>query len=195
MNILSDKILAGALIGIFANGVKLTFNYLGYFLGWTDVVFWQIVASRFLAKEDLFTPYAYLVGGIADIVMTASIGIIFLYALEFFGKGNLWLRGSGMGLLLWVTLFGTLLGQSVENKIPQEPSGLLVTLGAHFIYGIAVAFFAGLYYKIMEKQGETDQLAHSFVAQPARKVQVFRIKKPDPESAEQTKKFIKPRKI
>ncbi|MGI6679247.1 MAG: hypothetical protein ACOX2Q_09390 [Dehalobacterium sp.] len=195
MRILTDKIFAGVIIGVLADIVKLTFNYLGYLLGWSNVVFWQIVATRFLPKEDLFTPYAYLIGGIADLVMTASIAIVFLYALDFLGKENLWLKGPGLGLFLWVVVFGTLLGQSVENKLHQDSLGILVTLVAHLIYGVAIALFTELYYKILEKQGEAAEHPLSFVPQPARKVRIFRIKKEESLITKQKKKFITPRKI
>ncbi len=52
---LKDKIVIGITIGLLADAVKLTFNYLSFRLNFTPVVFWQIVAATGLAKEDVFT--------------------------------------------------------------------------------------------------------------------------------------------
>jgi len=173
---LKDKVLAGAIIGILSSIVKLTVNYLGYLLGFTKVVFWQITAARFLDKNDLFTPAAYLIGGVADFTVAAALGVAFLYIIGFLGKENLWLRGIGMGLATWVFLFGTLLGQTGVNAIPQEPSGILVTLAAHFVFGIAIAGFTGLYLKLAQRPEKEPRTSYSFAPQPARKIQVYHIK-------------------
>jgi len=170
---LKDKVLVGAIIGVLANTVKLTFNYIAYLLGFTKVVFWQIAASRFLEKEDVFTSSAYLIGAVADFTVTAALGIVFIYVLVFIGKENLWLRGVGAGLSTWVFLFGTLLGQSA---IHQEPSGIMVTLVAHLLYGLGLFVFTGLYFQLLEKTKTEPKSGFSFVPQPARKVKFFYIK-------------------
>lgn len=194
IEMLQDKILAGVVIGLLANAVKLTVNYTAYLLGFTKVVFWQLAASLFLAKEDLFTPFAYIIGAIADITVTASLGIVFLYALDYIGKENLWLRGMGLGLGMWVTLFGTLLGNSVQDKIPQEPSGIMVTAVAHTMYGLSLALFTGLYFKLQNKTAKSEISIFSFAPSPAKTIKYFHIKD---KSLHKPKivKFTKPKKI
>lgn len=73
-----DKILIGAVIGILADVIKLIVNYIAYILGFTKVVFWQIVATRFLQKEYLHHKFAYLLGGIADLTITSLLGVVFV---------------------------------------------------------------------------------------------------------------------
>lgn len=146
---LKDRIMAGALLGIFADAVKLTANFIMYKLGWSNVVFWQIVAARFLDKKDLYKPSALLIGAVADIIVSATLGIVFIYFILVLGRQFLVFKGIGYGLAIWVILFGTLLGQSVESEIPPTPSGILVTLIAHFIFGLSIAIFAMLLLKIL----------------------------------------------
>lgn len=67
-----------------------------------------------------------------------------MYIIYLFGSKNLWMKGLGFGLVVWVGLFGTLLGQTVEEKLPQEPTGVVVTLIAHIIFGLALAYFTKL---------------------------------------------------
>ncbi len=64
---IKDNILIGAKIGLLADVVKLITNYILFSFGYTKVVFWQIVATRFLQKENLYTQSAYIIGGVADI--------------------------------------------------------------------------------------------------------------------------------
>lgn len=143
---LKDRIILGALIGILADIFKLISNYIMYLFGMTDVVFWQIAATRFLGKKDLMKPIAIVIGAIADLTVTSIIGVIFILIIYLFGKDFIWLKGIGFSMSVWVSLFGTLLSLELQDKLPQEPSGVLVTIIAHFIYGIGFAFFTSLLY-------------------------------------------------
>ncbi|HWI55480.1 MAG TPA: hypothetical protein VNT57_07290 [Desulfobacteria bacterium] len=138
-----DYVLTGALVGMAADAVKLTVNYTAYLLNFTQVVFWQITATRFLDKKDLFKPIAYIIGGIADLTMTALLGVIFVYFVYYFGRRYLLIKGIGFGLAVWVGIFGTLLGSTVQQKLPQSPSGIMVTMVAHLSFGLALAVFTG----------------------------------------------------
>ena len=51
------------------------------------------------------------------------------------------LKGFVFGMLVWLGLFG-LLATVLEQKLPQSTSGILVTLVAHGVFGIALACFA-----------------------------------------------------
>ena len=80
-----SPILTGVLIGVLADAVKLGVNYLGYILGFTDVLFWQIVATNILPEQYLFTPSALVIGAIADLTVTAFLGVLFLYLIKLTG--------------------------------------------------------------------------------------------------------------
>lgn len=145
---LKDKVMVGAIVGLLADVAKLTVNFILYKLGYTTVVFWQIIATRFLEKEYLFKPSAYIIGAIADLTVSASLGVAFIYALYYvIGREYLVIKGIGYGLIIWVGLFGTILGQSVQEKIPQTPSGIFVTIVAHFFFGLSLAIFTHFLYK------------------------------------------------
>lgn len=157
---LKDLVIAGAIIGILGDALKLIFNYLSFKAGYAKVVFWQITASRFLDKADLHKPVAYLIGGVADLTVTAVLGVVFLAFIHYIvGRDFLWLKGIGFGMAVWVGLFGTLLGETVQNKLPQEPSGILVTIGAHVVFGAGLSLFTWLYYKVANE----DALGQHFI--------------------------------
>lgn len=142
----SDRVMTGVAIGICADIIKLIVNYVLFQLNYTKIVFWQIAASRFLNKEDLFKPTAYFIGGVADIIVTSLLGILLVYILYFVGKDFLLIKGIGYGLSIWVLLFGTLLTASA-SKLPEETSGIIVTIIAHLFYGLAFGIFSKIFYK------------------------------------------------
>lgn len=146
--IIKDKVISGVIVGLLADTVKLFINYILYLFKLTPVVFWQIAATRFLDKEDIYKPIAYFIGGVADITVSALLGIVFVYMIYIVGSKYLLLKGIGFGLLVWVSIFGTLLGESVKGKIPQEPAGIIVTIIAHFFFGVSLAFFTRRFLKI-----------------------------------------------
>lgn len=147
----NSPIFTGVLIGLLADAVKLGTNYLAYALGYTNVVFWQIVATNVLPKEYLFSRSAILIGAVTDLTVTALMGVIFLYVIKYTGFDFLFLKGIGFALLVWVGVLGVLLGPSVEAKLPQTPSGVLVTIIAHLAYGIALSVFTSFLYQPQEK--------------------------------------------
>jgi len=142
-----SPILTGVLIGLLADAVKLGVNYLGYILGFTDVVFWQIVATNILPKEYLFTTSAIIIGAVADLTVTGLLGVLFLYFIKFTGLDFLFLKGIGFAMLVWVGLMGVVVGPYVEAKLPQDPSGIFVTIVAHFVFGVSLAVFTSFLYR------------------------------------------------
>ncbi|MEW6623851.1 MAG: hypothetical protein AB1420_12120 [Bacillota bacterium] len=187
---IKDRIILGSIVGLLANVVKLTVNYLSFLLGFTPVVFWQLVATRFLQKQDLYKPSAYLIGAVADITVTMTLGVVFVYFIYIFGRKYLLIKSVGFALLVWVGLFGTLLGQSIEDKLPQQPQGIIVTIAAHFAFGIGLAAFTRLLDRNFDEPSSENQGKRWIPWEPAKKpaVKTYRLKIPKTG-------FLKPKKI
>ena len=143
----NSPILTGVLIGILGDAIKLGTNYLAFVLGFTDVVFWQIVATYVLPQEYLFSTSAIIIGAVVDLTVTGLLGILFLYFIKYTGFDFLFLKGIGFAMIVWVGLFGTILGATIEDKLPQNPSGIFVTIVAHFTFGVALAVFTSFLYR------------------------------------------------
>lgn len=148
---MQDRIISGVAIGLLADGVKLIFNYLAYRFGFASVLFWQIVASRFLEKQDLYKPIAFFIGGIADLTATSIIGVTFLLLIEISGKDYSYIKGAGFALAVWAGVFGSLLGQSGRAKLPLNSSDITVTIFAHLIFGLALAYFTNRRFRMLKK--------------------------------------------
>src|SRR5690554_178643 len=148
-----DIIIRGIIVGLLADAVKLLANYIAFSINLTEVVFWQLVSANFLPEEFLLTPAALFIGGVADLTITSFLGILFVTFVVYLGKEHLWTKGIGFGMLMWVVLFGTILGPQIEAKIPQDPAGVIVTIVAHFVFGLGLALFTLL---IDPKRAEHD---------------------------------------
>lgn len=146
-----SPILTGVLIGLLADAVKLGTNYLAFLLGFTEVVFWQIAASNILPEQYLGTASAIVIGAVADLTVTGLLGVLFLYFIQFTGFDFLFLKGIGFGMLVWVGLMGVVIGPSLEDKLPQTPSGIFVTIVAHFAFGVSLAVFTSFLYQSGEE--------------------------------------------
>jgi hypothetical protein len=144
---MTDKVAIGAISGLMADAAKLIFNYLAFRLHFTSVVFWQIAASRFLEKNELYKPMGYFVGAVTDLTVTSIVGILFIYFLHWTSRDYIWLKGAGFGLTIWVFLLGTLLNQT-QSKLVLGPSDIIVTFIAHLIYGLFLAFAAKKLYRL-----------------------------------------------
>lgn len=144
---MKDKVVTGAVIGLLANAFKLVFNYLAFRLGLASVVFWQITAARFLEKEKINQPIAYIIGAATDLTVTSIIGVLFIYFLYFTGRDYTLVKGAGFGLTVWVMLLGALLFQA-QSKLNLTTSDIIITLLAHLIYGLALAHLSKRLYKL-----------------------------------------------
>lgn len=195
---LKDKIMLGAIIGILADSVKLIANYIMYSLDWTTMVFWQIVAARFLGEGDLSKPLALVIGGAADVVVSAALGVSFVLFIFFFGRKFLVIKSLGYGLLIWAILFGAFLSQTLDNEIHTTPLGIIVTLIAHSVFGLALGLFTMLLDKnetlseVSTNEGRIFRIKSAFLPEPAYKLRSFKIK--DKNKSSKPRK-IKPKKL
>ena len=144
---MKDKVAIGTIVGLLADVTKLLFNYLAFNLHFTNVIFWQIAAARFLERNDLFKPMAYFLGAVTDLTVTAIIGVLFIYFLHFTGRDYIWLKGTGFSMVIWVIVLGTLLVQS-QAKLNLQSTDVSVTFLAHLVYGFSLAFAARKLYKL-----------------------------------------------
>ena len=148
MQMVKDSLVfTGVLIGLLADVIKLGVNYLGYLLGYTDVVFWQLVATLILPRQYLLTTSATVIGAAIDVTVSSLLGVSFLFLIMYTGIDFLFLKGIGFGLLAWVGPFSILLGRLIETKLPQNSSGVIVTLFAHIAFGVALAVFTSFLYQ------------------------------------------------
>lgn len=138
---LKNKFILGILVGLLADGVKLTVNFLLFKLNLTSLVFWQLISLMLVEVKDVHMPLAIFIGAAADITVTSLLGILFIYFVYFTGKDYVWLKGIGFAMLTWVTLFGVLLAQLVNSDHSHNPTDIIVIILAHFSFGVAISFF------------------------------------------------------
>lgn len=137
----------GVSIGILANVIRLLLDYILYYFGIARVLFWQIAALQFLPQEHIQEPLAMFIGAVADMTVAASLGVVFCYFLDYFGRKYTYLKGGCFGLLTWVLVFGIFIWINRENLIVFRPSCVLAIMISHLAFGLALTFFADIFLK------------------------------------------------
>ena len=93
--------MRGVVVGLLADAVKLTANYLAFRAGLTQVIFWQLTSTYILPAEEIVQPLGILVGALVDITVSASLGVLFLYVLKYSSE-YLWPKALAMNADVWV---------------------------------------------------------------------------------------------
>ena len=82
------------------------------------------------------------------------------------------------GLVVWVGLFGTLLGKAVQAKLPQAPSGIMVTIAAHLVFGLGLAGFTRMLYTAgKEEDQKEEKVLNRVVPVPVKKILLLMLRK------------------
>lgn len=137
-----DVLIRGTILGLLADIIKLLVNYVAFLFGFTNAVFWQLAAAHMLQKGQLQSPAALFIGAVVDLITAGALGTAFLWLIDHVvGRQALIFKGLAFGMLSWLGLFGTL-ATTLENKLPQSPAGVIVTIVAHAFFGIALALLA-----------------------------------------------------
>lgn len=98
------------------------------------------------------------------------LGIVFVYFIYYFGSKFIWIKGIGFGLAVWVTVFGTLLGETVQAKLPQSPAGIAVTITAHIMFGLALAGLTARFHLVKSGIANKKPKLLRYYPEPARKL-------------------------
>ncbi len=143
-NGIGSELMAGAMLGVLADLVKLGFNYLAFRFGLAGAIFWRVVAAQFVRAADLASPMAVAIGAVADLTTAALLGTAFLFLLRYTGMRYLWFFGASFGLAAWVMLFGLIIGSKAVSALSLTPMNIMVTPAAHLLFGLALACLARL---------------------------------------------------
>ncbi|MGE5550492.1 MAG: hypothetical protein ACM3ZC_08165 [Bacteroidota bacterium] len=147
-----DGVLAGTMAGMAATLVKDVPNYSLYRLGWVKLTYWHLAASVFVAREDIGSPLALVVGAAADIIVGGVLGMVLLLIFRHFGRDLWWYKGFVAGNAIW--LFGSGLGVGAFCRlVPLDPIFRLSSLAEHQLYGLTAAFLIWHWTRLEQKRG------------------------------------------
>lgn len=134
MKNIKDRITLGVLSGLLAGTPDTLINALEYKAGITDLTYGQMGANLFLNENKINTREAQLAGYLANFSAISAGGVIFIYILSLTGRDYAILKGVGLGLISWLTVYGlgSKIGLSVKSKKPLAP---VLSFFDHVLYG------------------------------------------------------------
>ena len=134
MKKIKDRITLGAISGLLSGTPDTVINALEYRAGITDLTYGQMGANLFLTENKINTRVAQAAGYLANFSAVGAGGVIFAYLLSLTGRDHAVVKGVGLGLVSWLTVYGlgSKIGLSVKTKKPLAP---VLSFFDHVLYG------------------------------------------------------------
>jgi hypothetical protein len=137
-------------IGVLSRDIWSTF---AKWIGMAKFYVWNIGADVFIEPNQVQTFLGTIVGFLTDFVTGSFLGVIFGLFIQWKGSKYYLIKGTGLGLIAWLFLFGILF-----HTLPQTqtiaPKDVLSTISAfigHSIFGFSMAFAYGKLAKLNSK--------------------------------------------
>lgn len=139
-----DRDTLGALAGIGAILVRDIWSFFAKQIGFAKFYVWQNAAGLFMQKSQIKTVLGAISGLLADIVMGALIGVLFVRFLKMGQDRNPVLKGWGFGLGLWLLLFGLLMHSlpTATAVAPRDAKSVLSAFIGHSIFGLVLGLLS-----------------------------------------------------
>lgn len=122
-----DTIAIGSIAGLAGTALMTFYHWMLRLIGFKFIEPWETAANIILNRNLIHTPIGYLIGFLGQFILGSIFGITVAYTLRFTGKDFFWLKGFGVGAVIWlgsVGLFMRLLrlelagrGQSFTNML------------------------------------------------------------------------------
>ncbi len=137
----SDPVICGALAGIIGTLAKEIVDFLSVTIGWSKYLYWNLAASVFVLPKDVHQPGALIIGGLADIIVGSFWGIVLFYIIKFSGRSYSYIKGLGIGWLIWLSLFGAVVNLHVVRITPTDIGTTLSAFVEHSAFGLTATWF------------------------------------------------------
>ncbi|HHX77838.1 MAG TPA: hypothetical protein GX697_05780 [Firmicutes bacterium] len=162
-------------------------NAFEYRQGLTEAKYGQMAANLFVEKNQKDTMEGRVIGAVTNGILTAITGTITVYLLSATGRDKAPIKGMGVGLLFWLTLFGLTPKAGVVQK-NQKPLTSLLSLADHIIFGTLCGIIAS-------KLGDDSLFPDSKSSGHKRKVPLFSYSQEQDYSQGQEEDFKNPAKV
>ncbi|MDT3698086.1 MAG: hypothetical protein RO469_01560 [Thermincola sp.] len=142
MRKIKDPIMLGIVAGLIGNIAKLAGNLFNrHVLYKSDTTYSEIAGGLFMSKREREKSVGKAVGGIADFVLSALLGIPLVYILRYTGQDKAVIKGTGYGHLAWMAIygaFGRLMGVK-RGVFPLNADTNMSAFANHAWYGAVTA--------------------------------------------------------
>ncbi len=142
MKKIKDPIVLGFIAGLIGNSAKLAGNLVNRYVFYkSDTTYPEIAGGLFMTKKEREKPTGKVVGGLADFVLGAILGIPLVYMFRYTGKDKSALKGMGYGHFAWIGMYGSIGRLMGINKgvFPLNAQTNMSALFNHTWYGLVTA--------------------------------------------------------
>ncbi len=140
-----DSIVSGAISGLIGTIAKEIIDFISVAVGFSKETYWHVAASIFVKPAEAATPVGQALGALADLITGAFFGVLLLYLIKFTGKDYLYIKGLGLGWLIWLAVFGIVINLQVVRITPTDLGTSLSAFIEHSVFGLTAAWFIGKY--------------------------------------------------
>lgn len=134
MSKIKDRIFLGIITGVISSIPGRLLNACEYRAGLTEAKYGQMAANLFVDKKKVDTIEGRAIGAFVNGILTGVGGTFAVYLLSMTGRDKAAVKGMGIGLLLWLALFGLTPRAGLVEK-PRKPLTSLLGLIDHLIFG------------------------------------------------------------
>lgn len=124
-----DTITIGSIAGLSGTFVMTFYHWVLRMFGLKFIDTWETAANIFLNQNLIHTPVGYFIGFLGQFVLGSIFGVAVAYTLRLTGKDYYWLKGIGVGAVIWLSSVGffmKLLHLQLEGR--NQPFTNLVTV-------------------------------------------------------------------
>lgn len=131
---IKDRILLGVVAGLIGGIPDRIINALEYNKGLTDLKYGQMVSSFFLPRNKINSREGEIIASLVYNSLLSFAGIITTYVLTNTGRDNAAIKGTGIGILTWISWYGLSqkLGLVIRSRKAIAP---ILSFIDHVIFG------------------------------------------------------------
>ena len=142
-----NRIYLGATAGVVATIAKDILNQGLYSLKILKTLFAQYAIGMYVSLPEAKTLLGVIIGYFVDFGLSALLGIIFIFILVKTKPKHIIFQGIVFGSALLIGIYGALLAMGISSVNQRKPSDVVLMIGCHLIYGLALGLFVNKFGK------------------------------------------------
>ena len=139
-----DAILVGTIAGLATNLLKNSLAWIWCRLHLLDYFTSDFAASLFIKPNAIQTLSGQIIGLAADFIVSAILGISFVYLIKYSGQRFLLIKGLVYGAVVWLLLYGGVRSLPMVRLHDYNPLHIVIALINHLIFGLILSFIIKL---------------------------------------------------
>ena len=146
--LLTDKFMAGVLLGILANFPKQILDFILYNIDFSKFFCWHTTSGVLVSKEWIYDNiHGIILGAAMDFFFAGLIGTLIVYFLYYLGENRyLFIKGVAFSIFIWIALCIVIVDHRISMYVaPLDPWHIYHSFMVHTVHGVVVSYLAVKY--------------------------------------------------